>query len=61
MGKFIKIVLGLGVVAGISYYGRNRQSAEQLANRGAGVLGYLKGLGQGLYLGIKHSFRFLEA
>ena len=58
MGKIAKIMLGLGVIAGVSYYGRGKLSTEQLAARGGGFLGYLKGMGQGFLLGAKSAFRF---
>ena len=61
MNRFVKILMGVGIVAGISYYGRGKLSPEQIAMRGAGTLGYLKGMGQGFYLGCKHTFRFLGA
>jgi hypothetical protein len=58
MGKLFKIMLGLGVIAGISYYGRGKMSSEALAARGGGFLGYLKGMGQGFWYGIRTAFRF---
>jgi hypothetical protein len=57
MGKLAKIMLGLGVIAGVSYYGRGKLSTEALAARGGGFLGYLKGMGQGFFLGAKSVFR----
>jgi hypothetical protein len=32
--------------------------AEDLAARGGGFLGYLKGLGQGFFMGVKQTLRF---
>lgn len=58
MGKTIKILTGLGILAGISYYGRRQMTTEELAARGGGFLGYLKGMGQGFFLGVKTAFRF---
>ena len=58
MGKTIKILTGLGILAGISYYGRSRMTTEELAARSGGFLGYLKGMGQGFFLGVKSAFRF---
>jgi hypothetical protein len=58
MGKIAKIILGLGVIAGVSYYGRGKLTTEQLAARGGGFLGYLKGMGQGLIIGARSVFRF---
>lgn len=53
MGNTLKIATGLGVLAGLSYFGKRRMASERLAARGGGIAGYLMGLGQG----IKHSFR----
>lgn len=61
MGKAAKLLTGLGLVAGISYFGRRKISPEELAARGGGFLGYLKGMGQGFYLGVKQAFRFRRA
>ena len=61
MGKTAKILTGLGLVAGVSYFGRKQMTSEELAARGGGFLGYLKGMGQGFYLGVKHAFRFRRA
>jgi hypothetical protein len=52
MGRTMKILTGLGVLAGISYFGKNRR-AHDLAAREAGFLGYLRGLGQGFMQGVK--------
>ncbi|MDQ3002894.1 MAG: hypothetical protein M3Y08_16735 [Fibrobacterota bacterium] len=57
MGNTAKIITGLGVLAGISYYGKRKMSAEELAARGGGFLGYLKGMGQGFFTGIKTALR----
>ena len=61
MGKTAKIIAGLAVLAGISYYGRGKLTTEQVAARSGGFLGYLKGMGQGFYYGIKTAFRFRQA
>jgi hypothetical protein len=61
MGKTAKILTGLGLVAGISYFGRRQMTSEELAARGGGVLGYLKGMGQGFYTGVKQALRFRKA
>jgi hypothetical protein len=61
MGKTAKILTGLGLVAGISYFGRRQMSSEELAARGGGFLGYLKGMGQGFFMGVKQAFRLRRA
>jgi len=61
MGKTAKILTGLGLVAGISYFGRKQMSSEELAARGGGILGYMKGMGQGFYYGVKQAIRFGRA
>jgi hypothetical protein len=61
MGKTAKIITGLGVLAGISYYGRRKMTTEELAARGGGFLGYVKGMGRGFYLGVKSAFHFRKA
>lgn len=61
MGKAAKIIAGLGIIAGVSYFGRSKMSTEELAARGGGFLGYLKGMGQGFFLGAKHALRFRRA
>lgn len=61
MGNAAKIITGLGVLAGISYYGRRKMTTEELAARGGGFLGYLKGMGQGFFTGVKTVFRFRRA
>ena len=58
MGKTAKILTGLGLVAGISYLGRRQMTTAELAARGGGFLGYLKGMGQGFFLGLKQAIRF---
>jgi hypothetical protein len=57
MGKTAKIITGLGVLAGISYLGKKNTTTEELAARGGGVLGYLRGLGQGFTTGVKTMLR----
>lgn len=57
MGNTAKIITGLGVLAGISYYGKRKMTPEELAARGGGFLGYLKGMGQGFFIGIKTALR----
>jgi hypothetical protein len=61
MGKTAKILTGLGLVAGISYFGRKQMTSEELAARGGGFLGYVKGMGQGFFLGVKQAIRFRRA
>ncbi len=53
MGNTLKIATGIGVLAGISYFGKRKMTAEKLIAKTGGVLGYLKGLGQGFGYGIK--------
>ena len=57
MGNTAKIITGLGILAGISYYGKRKMTPEELAARGGGFLGYLKGMGQGFITGIKTALR----
>jgi len=33
-------------------------STEELAARGGGILGYVKGMGKGFFLGVKQAVRF---
>ena len=61
MGKTAKIITGLGVLAGISYYGRRKMTTKELGARSGGFLGYLKGMGQGFYSGVRSAFRFRKA
>jgi hypothetical protein len=61
MGKTAKILTGLGLVAGISYFGRRQMTSEELAARGGGLIGYVKGIGQGFFSGMKTAFRFRRA
>ena|GEM_PF-2662312 len=58
MRNSAKIITGLGVLAGISYLGKKNMTTEQLAAQGGGIIGYLKGMGQGFYTGVKSAFRF---
>ncbi|HKP98432.1 MAG TPA: hypothetical protein VJ385_22065 [Fibrobacteria bacterium] len=58
MGKTAKIITGPGLLAGISYYGRRRMTTEELAARGGGFVGYLKGMGKGFIAGLRTAFRF---
>jgi hypothetical protein len=57
MGNTLKIVTGLGVLAGISYFGKRRMASERLAAKGGGIAGYLKGLGQGFGYSLKSLLR----
>lgn len=57
MGKTLKIAAGLGILAGISYFGRNRIDTARISAKAGGIVGYLKGLDQGLMTGIKAMFR----
>ncbi len=61
MGTTAKILTGLGLVAGISYFGRRKMTTEELAARGGGFVGYLKGMGQGFFMGVKQAIRFGRA
>jgi hypothetical protein len=61
MGKTAKILTGLGLVAGISYFGRRQMTRKELAARGGGLIGYVKGMGQGFFMGVKQAFRFRRA
>ena len=61
MGKTLRIITGIGVLAGISYYGRKRMTTEQLAAETGGFLGYLKGMGRGFFYGIKTALHFRNA
>jgi hypothetical protein len=61
MGKTAKIITGLGVLAGISYYGRRKKSTAEMAARTGGVAGYLKGMGKGFITGLRTAFRFRRA
>ncbi len=58
MGKTAKIITGLGVLAGISFYGKRKMTTEGLAAETSGFVGYLNGMGRGFYYGIKTAFRF---
>lgn len=58
MRNSAKIITGLGVLAGISYLGKKKMTTEQLAAKGGGFLGYLKGMGQGFYTGVRSAFSF---
>jgi hypothetical protein len=58
MNNAMKIATGIGVLAGISYFGRRRMASEQLLARGGGAVGYLKGLGQGFGFAVKSAFKF---
>ncbi len=60
MNNTLKIATGLGVLAGISYFGKRRMAAEQLMARGGGALGYLKGLGQGFGFAVKSALKFKQ-
>lgn len=53
MGSTLKIATGLGVLAGISYFGKRRMASHEIAAKAGGILGYLKGIGQGFLYGIK--------
>jgi len=61
MGKTARILTGLGLVAGISYFGRKHMSSQELAARGGGLLGYIRGMGKGFYYGVKQAIRFGRA
>lgn len=57
MGNSLKIATGLGVLAGISYFGKRRMASHEIAAKTGGFVGYLKGLGQGFTYGLKSMFR----
>lgn len=57
MNNAAKIITGLGVLAGISYLGKRKMTTEELAAQGGGFLGYLKGMGQGFFTGVKTALR----
>lgn len=57
MGNTLKIATGLGVLAGISYFGKRKMASERIAAKTGGIIGYLKGLGQGFGYGLKSMFR----
>jgi hypothetical protein len=57
MGNTLKIATGLGVLAGLSYFGKRKMASERLAAKGGGIVGYLKGLGQGIKYSFKSMFR----
>lgn len=58
MGKLAKIAAGLGIVAGISYFGKRRMASQRLAAQAGGFVGYLKGMGQGFLYGARSILRF---
>lgn len=60
MGTTLKIATGLGVLAGISYFGNRRMASERIAARTRGIVGYLKGLGQGFFYGLKSMVRLRD-
>ncbi len=53
MGTTLKIATGLGVLAGISYMGSKRMDSMKISAKAGGIIGYLKGLQQGFFAGIK--------
>jgi hypothetical protein len=57
MGNTAKIITALGLIAGISYYGRRKMTPTELAARGGGFVGYLKGMGNGFVTGLRTAFR----
>ena len=57
MSNTLKIATGIGVLAGISYFGKRKMTTEKLIAKGGGVMGYLKGLGQGFGYGMKSILR----
>lgn len=58
MNTFAKIIAGLGVLAGISYFGKHRMETERNVAKASGFLGYLKGMGQGFIYGARSILRF---
>ena len=58
MGNTLKIATGLGVLAGLSYFGKRRMASHEVAAKTGGFVGYLKGLGQGFIYGVKSMFRW---
>ena len=61
MGKTVKIITGLGVLAGISYFGKRRMTVEELAANGGGFFGYLQGMGKGFWFGVKSMLRLQKS
>lgn len=57
MGNTLKLAAGLGVLAGISYFGKRRIPSDRIAAKAGGFLGYLRGLGQGFFYGAKSILR----
>lgn len=57
MGNTLKIATGLGVLAGISYFGKKRMETAKISAKVGGIAGYLKGLGQGFFYGVKSMLR----
>lgn len=57
MGTTLRIATGLGVLAGISYFGRKHVDSMKISAKAGGIIGYLKGLQQGFIAGIKTMFR----
>jgi hypothetical protein len=58
MGNFGKIMTGLGVLIGLSYFGKRRMETERSVAKAGGFLGYLKGMGQGFFYGARSILRF---
>ena len=58
MGSTLKIAAGLGVLAGISYFGNKRMASHEIAAKTGGIVGYLKGASQGFVYGIKSMFKW---
>jgi hypothetical protein len=56
--RFGRTLAGLGLLAGISYFGKHRMQAEKSMVNSAGFLGYLKGMGQGFIYGARSILRF---
>lgn len=58
MGSTLKIATGIGVLAGISYFGKRRMASHEIAAKTGGIVGYLKGMGEGFAYGLKSMFKW---
>ena len=57
MGNTMKIATGLGVLAGISYFGRKRMDTAKVSAKAGGIVGYIRGLTRGFTSGIKATLK----
>jgi hypothetical protein len=58
MGSTLKFATGLGVLAGISYFGKRKMASHEIAAKTGGIVGYIKGMGQGFLYGVKSMFKW---